>query len=113
MGGGILREDLNDSNRDIVTDGSTDHFNGTVGTSSVAIPASAGNVISEVLIRNPKSNSILKDLLVSFDGGTTFFTISRNDYLVWGPRDNLTQIYIKGNLASTDYEIIMNRLPDV
>lgn len=93
--------------------GTTNHFNGTVGTSAVPIPASAGNTISEVLVENSFTNSSNKQLLVSFDGGTTFKNLGGpGASLVWSPKGRMTQIYIKGNSASVSYEIIINRESD-
>ena len=90
--------------------GTTDHFNGTVGTSAVNIPSIAGGVITEILIENLPSNSANKKLLISFDGGTNFKTLGGpGTSFIWSPKGYLTQIKLKSNLASTDYEIVLNR----
>lgn len=89
--------------------GSTTHFNGSVNTSAIAIPTVAGNVIAEVLVENAFTNSSTKNLLVSFDGGTTFKTLASGSSLVWSPKGDIRQIYIKGSVGGVDYEILMNR----
>ena len=64
-------------------EGSSSQYNGTVGTSAVNIPSSAGNAISEFLIHCP--NASPGNLLVSLDGGTTFKTIYRGGHWIWTP----------------------------
>ena len=88
--------------------GSTDHFNGTVGTTPVSVPSVAGNIIQSVLISNT-NNAFSKTILVSFDAGTNFFTIPRRGSLAAKVKGALTQIQIKGGAAGTDYEILMHR----
>jgi len=90
------------------TDGSTDHYNGTVGTTAVDIPSSAGNIIQSILIDNTNTAST-KTLLVSFDGGTTYKTIGVGATFSWTVKGNLRQVKIKGGAASTSYEILLNR----
>lgn len=84
-----------------------DHFNGTVGTTAIQIPSSAGDDISEVLIHNTTSAN--RDLLISFDGGTTFKTLTPDANIIWNVKEGITQIHIKGSAAATSYEIVMNR----
>lgn len=89
--------------------GSTAHFNGTVGTSTIAVPTSPGNVISEVIVSCPSQTPFSKRLKVSFDGGTTFHTLKPNDDLIWGIKGEVKQIHLQGNVSSVEYEIVMNR----
>lgn len=91
--------------------GTTDHFNGTVGTSPVSIPTVGTTYIQEVLIDCPASNQPSKNLLVSFDAGATFKTLVPGANLAWTLKGNRTQIQIKGSSASVAYEIILNREP--
>ena len=92
--------------------GATDQFSGTVGTASIAVPSVAGNVISEVLIRCATDNiPVTKRLLVSFDLGATWLTLSPGEYIGWGFKDTKTQVTIKGSIAGVSYEIVMNREP--
>lgn len=88
--------------------GTTAHFNGTVTTSPANVPSSAGNVIAELLIHNTSTLPTV-NLLVSFDGGTTFKTIKPDGVLIWSPKGGLKQIRIKSSTGTASYEIIMNR----
>jgi hypothetical protein len=90
------------------TKGLTSHFNGTVGTTAVDIPSSAGGIIQSVLIDNINTDST-KSLEVSFDGGTTYKTITSASTLSYTIKGGLTQIKLRGAVASCDYEILMNR----
>lgn len=87
----------------------TSHFNGSVGTSALAVPPSAGADIQTIAIKNPRSNAFSKILMVSFDGGTTYWDLRRGDSLIWSFKDDLKQIYIRGSAAAVDYQIILNR----
>jgi hypothetical protein len=91
--------------------GTTDQFSGSVGTSNANVPASAGNVIAEALVRCSSDQANSRRLSVSFDGGTTFLVLSPGEFVGWGTKGGLTQIVIKGNVASVDYEVILNREP--
>lgn len=93
--------------RDIV--GSTSHFDGTADATGESIPSVAGNEISECIVKNVLSNPNARKLLVSFDGGSNFFTLNRSESIVWGLKGGLTQIYVKSDSATVDYEVIMNR----
>jgi len=90
-------------------EGTTTLFATTVGTTAVQVPASAGNNISELLIRCATDNSpVTKRLLWSLDD-TTYHTLAPGEFVGWEPQGTLTQIYLKGNVASVSYEVIMNR----
>ncbi len=89
-------------------EGSSDHFNGTVGTTAVPIPTVAGDPIHEFLIESREGNSA-KKLFVSFDGGTLFKTVDGGGNMSWAPKGRVTQIHIKASAANHNYEIIMNR----
>ena len=89
--------------------GTTDQFDGTVDTLGVQVPAVAGNSISEIMVRSALSNPTAVKLLVSFDGGTTFFTLNRSESITWGLKGDILQIDIKASSSTADYEIIMNR----
>jgi hypothetical protein len=96
--------------------GKTLPFTGNVGTSNLTLPVVSQGKISDVLIRNPDTNLITKKLFLSFDGGTTFFSLSRGEFIGWSPKNNasnmpINQIVIKGSAAATDYEIIINVEP--
>jgi len=87
------------------TSGVTSHENGTVGTSAIDIPSSAGNVIQAILIDNTDNS---KDLLVSFDGGTNYKTITPESILSWLLKGNQTQVKLKASGATTSFEILLN-----
>lgn len=89
-------------------DGSTSHFNGTVGTTPINIPASAGGVIQSILIDNVNTDNT-KDLEVSFDGGTNYKTIGSGSAFSYTIKGNLTQVSLRGAVADCDYEILLNR----
>jgi len=90
------------------TDGSTDHYNGTVGTTAIDLPGSAGTIIQSILIDNINSASN-KSLFISFDGGTTFKTITVGSTFSWTVKGNLKQVKLKGSVAGCDYEALINR----
>ena len=91
--------------------GTTSQYSGVVGVSPVTIPASAGTVIAEALVRCVSSNLITKSLSVSFDGGTTYLVLTPGEFIGWSLKGGVTQLYIKGSVASVAYEIVLNREP--
>ena len=88
-------------------DGETVAFSGTVGTTAVSVPAVAGNAIQSVLIDNNNTDPS-KDLLVSFDGGTTFKTYQANSTAGQIVKGNITQLEVKGAVAGVTYEFLLN-----
>jgi len=86
-------------------DGSTVAFSQTgIGTSPVSVPASPDKVIAEILIRNLKN----KELLTSFDGGTTFFPIPKKSSLAWSAKGRITQVEFKTSSGTTDADVLIN-----
>ena len=85
----------------------TSQFNATIGTTPVNVPATDGNFIREVLIHNVSTGN--KDILVSFDDGTTFKVLTPDASIIWDIKKERKHIVVKGSAASSDYEIIMNR----
>jgi len=89
--------------------GSTDHFNGTVGTTPIDVPSVAGGIISELIIKCKTASQLLS---ISFDGGANYWEVGvLGSALAWTPKGNLTQIKIMADTSTTEYEIIMNREP--
>jgi hypothetical protein len=90
------------------TKGSTEQFNGSV-TTAIDIPSVADKVISELIIQNV-SKASRKVLQLSFDGGSTYFDISRFGHLAWtlkGP--DMRQVRIKSSDGTAvDYQAIIN-----
>jgi hypothetical protein len=85
-------------------------FVGTVGTASTAVPSSAGDPIATVFIRCPSQTPVTRRLLYSFDN-VTFQVLSPGEFIAWSLKGNKTQVYIKGNVATVDYEVLVNREP--
>lgn len=96
--------------------GKTLPFSGNVGLSNLTLPVTPQGQISTVLLRNPDTNGINTKLYLSFDGGATFFSLSKGEFIGWSPKTNasntpIQQIVIKGSVAVTAYEILMNTEP--
>lgn len=93
--------------------GSTFQYGGIATTVPVLVPASAGDPIDEVLIRCPSQTPNSNILFWSIDG-VTYHKLSVGEYVGLEPRKKgntglkIYQLYIKGNSASVEYEIIMN-----
>lgn len=91
------------------TKGSTGHYNGSVGTTTVAIPTVADKVISSCWIENDIDNTpTTKKLSFSFDGGTTFTELKLGESMIWSPKGDKKQIHVKGNVAGVSYKVIIN-----
>lgn len=106
--GGTVEADPSDPISENPLTGSTVIDTGTVSTVYTDVPAVAGGSITSILLENPLSNDP-KQLLISFDGGTTAKTLEAGSNFVWTPRGDLKQVKIKGSAAGTDYEIVINR----
>jgi hypothetical protein len=96
-------------------EGASTHFNGTVGTSPIAIPSStSGTPIAEVLIHNPPSNAHGKLVLISLDGGAGYMTIENKTYIGWSAKGSIKQVFLKGSTSGVNYELVLNReLPEI
>ena len=92
------------------TAGTTTPFTSTVGTTAISIPTVAGTVITDVMVRCPVQTPNTKKLLYSFDAGTTFFTLTVGEFIIWELQGGITQIQIKGSVASVVYEVLLNRV---
>ena len=93
--------------------GKTQHFNGTVGLTSALVPSTPQGKLGSVLVRNPNSNGVTEVLYVSFDGGTTYLSLSRGEFAGWYPKSNssgtpIQQVRVLGSTADVNYEIIMD-----
>ncbi len=93
--------------------GKTIHYAGSVGLTSALVPPTIGDKLGSVIVRNPNTNNINTTLKVAFDGGTTYITLSRGEFVAWYPKNNasntpITQIRILGSVDVTYYEIIMD-----
>jgi hypothetical protein len=91
--------------------GSTDVYDGVVGTGWTAIPTTPGNKIQEFSVMNPFENTITKYLEISLDGGTTIYdriypSGHVSDLI---KSDSKTQIHIRGQSSSVAYKVILDR----
>jgi hypothetical protein len=90
--------------------GTTDVFVGSVGTSWTAIPTVATTEIQSFIVSNDAENPITETISISLDAGTTtmdlIYPTGSSYQLVKGA---LTQIWIKGSIASVDYKVVLNR----
>ncbi len=91
------------------TAGDTLQFAASV-TAVISLPTVAGNAISLALVRCKNDQAQSKRLEVSFDGGSTFMELSPGEFVGWPLKGDQTQIQIKA-ATTTDYEIIINRVP--
>lgn len=86
--------------------GATTAFSGTATTTPANVPSSAGAVISGAYIRSEDNN-----LEVSFDGGTSYFPLNRNESISWNVMGEITQLSLRTSSGSADYVILLNREP--
>lgn len=83
--------------------GRTENFSGTATTSPVNVPAVANEKISGYLVVAQDKN-----LQVSDDGGTTYFTFDDGDAMAWDVKGEITQIQVKTSSGTADYKIKIN-----
>lgn len=87
---------------------STIQFEGSVGTTPTSLPAIPGNDITQVIISCRAQTPTTKRLLFSLDNGVTFFTLTPGAMVGWEPKD-IQQIQVVGNVASVQFDVIINR----
>lgn len=86
-------------------DGTTASYSGSATTSPSLVPAVAGNAIKEILLKN-ESSSIA--VLVSLDGGSTYFSIPAERTLSVDPvRGDITQVLVKTLSGTASYSSII------
>lgn len=85
-------------------EGSTVVYSGTATTTPANVPSSAGAIISGALVENTGS----LDLQISYDGGTTYFTLGRGENVSWTIKGRITQIKVKTPSSTTTYQAIVN-----
>lgn len=96
--------------------GKTQHYNGSVGITSVLVPAIAADKITNILIRSPSTNSVTSTLFIAFDGQSTYLSLKRGEFAAWSPRNTasnspILQVRVLGSAAATNYEIIIDFEP--
>ncbi len=89
-------------------DGSTSHHNGTATSGAVGVPSVAAGFITEVLMTVPKQAGSAA-VKISFDGGTNYIEVKELGHIVWPMKGDITQVFVKTDSGSFDYEIILNR----
>ncbi len=88
-------------------DGNTVNYSGTVGTSSINLPTTAGNIISEVFFRCPHQTPTTIRCSISYDG-TTYLTLNPGEAVGWSVKGNKTQVKVKANQSNVSYEAVIN-----
>lgn len=83
--------------------GATKAYEGTATTTVANVPASAGTAISQCLVRTFANN-----FEVSFDGGTTYLKLNKNDALTWDVKGEITQLKIRTSTGTASYRILLN-----
>jgi len=91
-----------------IGDDETLQFSGSVGLAFASLPAVAGQDIKQVIVSCRVQSPSTRRLLFSLDNGVTFFTLTPGAMVGWEPKD-IQQIQIKGNAASIDFDVIINR----
>ncbi len=92
--------------------GQTLNINGVATSVAEPFPAIPNGQISRLLIKNLLSNGPNQILYISFDG-STFFSMSRGEFLEWTPRKTasnapIEQIFVRSNTGSVGFESIMD-----
>ncbi len=87
--------------------GVTQQFAGSVGLTEAPFPDPSVGVIRTVLIRCPNQNNARR-LLYSLNGGSVFHSLAPGEFIGWSLRGSQSQILLKGNGATVDYELTVN-----
>lgn len=91
--------------------GTTKQYSGSVGTSPSSVPAIAGDPIKTCIVKNGETIGNRR-LLFSIDGtGLVFHSLGPNEWLSYPIRGGITQIQVKANIPTVQYEIIINTEP--
>lgn len=93
--------------------GTTKQLAGAAGVDAVALFSPVGGAIEEIIIRCPLQTPNTKKLYWSFDN-VVFHELSVGEFVGWEPRKDsanqpINQLYLKGNVAGVNYEVIANR----
>ena len=93
--------------------GTTTPFTGTATTAPAAVPAVAGNVITDWLVRSNTDNPATRRLQFSFDGGANYFSLRAGEAMsgTFLTTSAITQLLVKTAASTAQYEIILNRVP--
>ena len=89
--------------------GTSEQFDGTVGTTPINLPGSAGELISEFIVQCPFDQDDTNSLKVSLNGGASYLTLQPAGFWAWTPKGNVTQLTLLGNVAGVKYEVVINK----
>jgi hypothetical protein len=90
--------------------GTTEHYNGTVGLSTIGVVPVPGRVVSRAFIKMPVQSPSSRRLQFSFDG-ISFIDLEPGASIDWDTKENVTQLSLKANQAGTTYQVLLNREP--
>lgn len=82
-------------------------INGSVDTTPAQVPAVAGNDLVSILVKCKTTQTNTNVLYFSFDG-TNYNELQVGEWISWDMGAGIKQIYLKGSVASVDYEFIYN-----
>ncbi len=91
--------------------GTTQHFNGTAGTTAVNLPNIPGNVISEFFLRVPRQSGFgANDYVeISLDNGAAYTRFYRGDGIGFSVKGDITQLKVRSSKNSgAEYQLILN-----
>ena len=93
------------------TGGAINHQNGTVATAGtpITITPPSGNIKSIIVqnpFKGPNENGANNVLLISIDGGTTYYSVAKGGQFNANPVD-LASFGIDTNIDGTNYELIL------
>lgn len=86
-------------------DGSTELFNGTVGTGGITLPAVADKIIAEFVFISRTSN---KDSLVSLVGAPGTWRVRNDGAFGWTPKGGIKQLTIAAETGTIEYSLAIN-----
>lgn len=83
---------------------------GTAGLTEVDYPATSGGIIQKFLVNCLMDQTQSNRLMVSIDGGTVWFTLVPGNYWEWEPKNEITQLKLKGSVEGVGYQVVINRM---
>ena len=83
--------------------GRSESFSGTATTVVQNIPSVSGEIISGVIFVAEENN-----IEVSFDSGTSFFQLDRNDVLNLDVKGEIRQFQVRAISGNRDFKCIVN-----
>jgi hypothetical protein len=99
MSNGIGIDELVDE-----TKGSSIAYSGTATVTPAGVPGTADKTISGASIWNRSG----QNLELSFDGGTTYFSLERKSFVSHAISGEIDQVFVKTLSGTADYEMVIN-----